>query len=159
NILAGELLDVAGQSTADGANVQTWSANGQDNQDWSLRDQGHGHYALVAHHSGKCLDVAGAATVDGAHVDQLACDGQGTQQGTLAPSSITGEGSPTAVLRQHMIDRFTMWSGHETLVGVENKDSGTPTSDTQRVDAIAGRPSSFWGGDFGFGGAVDQRWT
>lgn len=43
--------------------------------------------------------------------------------------------------------------------GIENKNAGTPTADTNRITAITGRVSSFWGGD-GFGsGAVDKRWT
>jgi len=68
--------------------------------------------------------------------------------------------SATAVLKQHMLDYLASISGTKTLVGVENKNSSTPESDTARVDTITGKPSSFWGGDFGFGtGTVNARGT
>ncbi len=49
-------------------------------------------------------------------------------------------------------------SGQKTLVGIENKNAATPSSDSQVITSITGRSSSLWGGDFGFGsGAVNYR--
>lgn len=150
NILSGKLADVAAASTADGTNVQLWSATNTNNQRFTLNDVGSGRYQVVAQHSGKCLDVAGQYTTDGANVQQWSCNSQTNQRWTFTPTAVSA-GSPTARLKQNMMNFFYGISGRQTLVGVHNKNSATPTSDTQRVDAIAGRPSSFWGGDFGFG--------
>ncbi len=159
NILSGKVMDVASSGTADGTNIQLWSVSNTDNQRFSLTDMGSSHYAIVAKHSGKCVDVAGQYTTDGANVQQWTCNGQTNQQWTFTLSSAS-TGSPTAVLRQNILNYFNGISGKQTLVGVENKSSTTPASDTARVDTIAKRPSSFWGGDFGFGtDAVNNRGT
>ncbi len=82
---SGKLLDVYNASTADGANVVQWAANGQTNQRWQLRDAGGGYYNVVSLNSGKCLDVYGgtSATADGARVVQWACHTGTNQQWRL----------------------------------------------------------------------------
>ncbi|WP_326821578.1 RICIN domain-containing protein [Streptosporangium sp. NBC_01756] len=71
---SGKCLDVAGVSTADGANVQQWTClPNQRNQEWNLVATDSGYYTLRAVHSGKCLDVAGVGTADGANVQQWTC--------------------------------------------------------------------------------------
>ena len=65
--------------------------------------------------------------------------------------------SSTAAKRQRMLDFLRDISGQQTLVGVENKNTGSPTSDTNRINAITGKVGSFWGADFGFAGAVGNR--
>jgi TusA-related sulfurtransferase len=65
-----QVLDVAGASQADGANVQQWISHDGDNQIWILEDAGDGYYFLVSKHSGKVLDVAGASQEAGANVLQ-----------------------------------------------------------------------------------------
>jgi len=78
---SGKLMDVFNASTADGANVVQWAANGQSNQRWQFRDAGGGYFNVVSVNSGKCLDVygGGGATADGTRVVQWAC-GSGTNQ-------------------------------------------------------------------------------
>jgi len=69
-------------------------------------------------------------------------------------------GTPTSVKKQQLLNYLNGISGNHTLVGIENKDAGKPTSDTDRITAITGRVSSFWGNDFGFGSyAVNNRST
>jgi hypothetical protein len=78
---SGKLADVFNASTADGANVVQWAANGQTNQQWRFVDLGGGFFQVVSANSGKCLDVFGGtgATGDGVRVVQWAC-GTGTNQ-------------------------------------------------------------------------------
>jgi hypothetical protein len=79
---SGKLADVFNGSTADGANVVQWAANGQTNQRWQFRDAGAGFFTVVSVNSGKCLDVAGGptATADGVRVVQWTCSGGTNQQ-------------------------------------------------------------------------------
>lgn len=158
NALSGKVLDVFGSSQATGGNVDLWTDFDADNQRFTLVDVGNGRFRLKAKHSGLCVQVAGKSKLNGANVEQGTCKG-----GTTGPQQqwlFTKVSSPTAELRQHMLDYFYSISGKYTLVGVENKDEAHPTSDTARVDAIAGRPSSLWGGDFGFGSyALTYRQT
>lgn len=74
---SGKLADVYNSSTADGGNVVQWTANGQANQRWRVRDVGGGQNEVVNVGSGKCLDVYGgaSATADGARVVQWSCNG------------------------------------------------------------------------------------
>ena len=82
---SGKLADVFNASTADGANIVQWTANGQTNQRWRFADAGGGYFTVVSVHSGKCLDVFGgtSATADGVRVVQWACHGGTNQQWRL----------------------------------------------------------------------------
>jgi len=75
NVHSGQLLEVANISTADGANVQQWPANGHPTQQWSVEDLGNGEYHIRNENSGKFLEVANADTSDGANVQQYAATG------------------------------------------------------------------------------------
>lgn len=77
---SGKNLEVAGGSTADGANVQQWTDNGKPQQQWKTIDVGGGYYKLISGVSGKALDVEGAYTYDGANVQQWADNGQANQK-------------------------------------------------------------------------------
>ncbi len=76
---SGKALDVAGPSTADGADVLQWDYHGATNQQWQVLPQTDGSYELRALHSGKSLDVAWGADTDGADVVQWTPNG-GTNQ-------------------------------------------------------------------------------
>ena len=75
-----KVLDVAGVSKSDGANVQQWTYNGGANQKWRIEALTTGAYQVVAIHSGKCLDLAGGSLADGANVQQWSCNGSVNQQ-------------------------------------------------------------------------------
>ncbi|MFC6018249.1 RICIN domain-containing protein [Plantactinospora solaniradicis] len=79
---SGKLVDVFNGSTADGADVVQWTANGQANQQWRFRDAGGGYHQVVSANSGKCLDVYGGvgATGDGVRVTQWTCGTATNQQ-------------------------------------------------------------------------------
>jgi len=59
--------------------------------------------------------------------------------------------------RQKILNFLSNTSGVATVVGMHNKYSSTPHSYTDENDAIAGRPSALWGGDFLFGDQVQYR--
>ncbi|KKD06969.1 family 43 glycosylhydrolase [Streptomyces sp. WM6386] len=67
---SGKCLDVAGSSTADGANVQQYTCNGGNNQKWRVEDQGDDTSRLVNVATGKVLDTADCSSADGADLRQ-----------------------------------------------------------------------------------------
>lgn len=64
-------LDVAGGSTANGANAQLWSRDGGNNQKWLLRNEGNG-WSLRNIGSGKYLDVSSGSIRNGTNVQSWA---------------------------------------------------------------------------------------
>jgi GH43 family beta-xylosidase len=67
---SGKCLDLAGGSTADGANVQQWTCNAGANQRWRFEDQADDNSRLVSVASGKVLDVANCNSADGTGIRQ-----------------------------------------------------------------------------------------
>jgi hypothetical protein len=76
----GKVLDVAGWSREDGANVQQWSFAGQRNQRWDVIDVGRGEVAIISQNSGRVLDVSGFSTSNGGNVQQYRWSGQNNQR-------------------------------------------------------------------------------
>ena len=73
-------MDLAGASTADGALVIQWPANGGANQSWTLQPVSGNVFTVHNVNSGKCLDVSGSSTVEGVQLDQRTCDGGASQE-------------------------------------------------------------------------------
>jgi hypothetical protein len=59
--------------------------------------------------------------------------------------------------RAQVISYFEQISGNGTLAGIENKSSAAPHAHTDELAGLAKKTPAFWGGDFGFGGAVSTR--
>ena len=97
NRLSGKVLDVAGPSTADAANVHQWDWYGLSNQEWRFEAAGDGAYRLIARHSGKACDVAGASWANGANVQQWTTNGTPAQEWWLQP---VGDGYCKIVSRE-----------------------------------------------------------
>ncbi len=97
NRLSGKVLDVAGPSTADGANVHQWDWYELPNQEWRFEAAGDGAYRLIARHSGKACDVAGASWANGANVQQWSTNGTPAQEWWLQP---VGDGYCKIVSRE-----------------------------------------------------------
>ncbi|MYW63035.1 family 43 glycosylhydrolase [Streptomyces sp. SID8379] len=70
NRASGKCLEVAGSSSADGANVQQYACDGGGNQRWRIQDQGDDTSRLVNVASGKVLDTADCSSADGADLRQ-----------------------------------------------------------------------------------------
>ncbi|WP_440107311.1 RICIN domain-containing protein, partial [Streptosporangium sp. H16] len=52
NRTSGKVLDVYGQSTADGGRITQWSRTNGNNQQWQFVDSGGGYYRVKSRHSG-----------------------------------------------------------------------------------------------------------
>lgn len=76
----GKVLDVAGWSREDGANVQQWSFAGQQNQRWDVIEVGRNEVAILSQNSGRVLDVSGFSTSNGGNVQQYRWSGQNNQR-------------------------------------------------------------------------------
>ena len=65
----GLVLEVAGWSKKDGANVDVWTSHGGANQKWKVSHDSKGYVTLANANSGKDLEVKGWSTRDGANAD------------------------------------------------------------------------------------------
>jgi endo-1,4-beta-xylanase len=83
---SGEVLDVIGASTADGARVAQWTRNNGNNQQWQFVDSGGGFFRLRSRNSGKVLDVGNRSTADSAAVIQFTDQNGTNQQWRIADS-------------------------------------------------------------------------
>ncbi|MFB7513482.1 ThuA domain-containing protein [Streptomyces sp. NPDC056144] len=81
-------MDVRGGSTADGAAVIQYDANGGTNQQWRLTAAGTGAFTLSAVHSGKCLDLPDAKGA--VNVQQWTCSATATDQRWKLVEKTTG---------------------------------------------------------------------
>jgi hypothetical protein len=82
---SGKVLDVAGISTANGAQLQQWDYLGGNNQKWRFEAVGGDYHRIVAQHSGKVLDVVGRSTANGARLQQWDYLGGDNQKWRLEP--------------------------------------------------------------------------
>ena len=77
---SGKAVEVAGNSTASGANVQQWSYNGIDAQQWVLTNTGNSWYQIApSNATGKSIDIVDISTAAGANAnlwDYWGGDGQ-----------------------------------------------------------------------------------
>lgn len=80
NRKSGKTLDVAGFSSADGANVAQYAGTGGTNQRWTLTQLSGGYYSVIGVHSAKGLQVDQAGTADGANVNISTYIGANHQQ-------------------------------------------------------------------------------
>lgn len=74
------VFDIPGASTADGANVQMYAANGTDAQRYDFVYDGSGYYVIRNVASGKVLDVASGQFNNGANVQQYTSNGTDAQK-------------------------------------------------------------------------------
>ena len=87
NAASGRALDVAGAGDWNGADVQTWAANGTCAQSWSVQAVGcvgEGTYEVVCAADGRALDVSGASRADGANVQVWTRNDTGAQKWRLS---------------------------------------------------------------------------
>jgi hypothetical protein len=73
NALNLRYLDVANNSTSDGAQVWAWSYTGGSNQYWTFMPMGDGSYEIVNQASGKCIDDPGSLSDNGRSMQQYTC--------------------------------------------------------------------------------------
>lgn len=66
---SGKALDVYGEATADGSNVDQWTYDGGGNQRWALTHLGGNVYRILGVQIGKALQVATLSTADDTNID------------------------------------------------------------------------------------------
>jgi hypothetical protein len=76
-------LDVTGQSTQDGANIQQWGYADQANQNWDVIDLGASEVAIISRHSGKAITVQGGRDDNGTNIIQRNWNGASQQRWRL----------------------------------------------------------------------------
>lgn len=86
---ANKVLDIAGGSTSDGANLQIYSKNNTNAQKYQITYLGDGYYTLAVVSSGKVLDVAAAGKANGTNVQQYSSNGSSAQKWVIKS---TGDG-------------------------------------------------------------------
>ncbi|MGW8888632.1 glycosyl hydrolase family 95 catalytic domain-containing protein [Streptomyces sp. NPDC055749] len=90
NRASGKALDVADESTGNGAPVIQWPWSGGANQQWRLLPNHDGSFRLSNLHSGKILDNPGASTTHGQPLDQWTDTDAPNQWWTLVPAGAGG---------------------------------------------------------------------
>lgn len=75
-----KVLDVSGNSTANGASIHQWDDFGNANQRWIVTNVGNDAYSIIAEHSSKAMDVSGNSTSDGANIHQWEYFGNNNQK-------------------------------------------------------------------------------
>lgn len=76
NVASGRVIDVAGVSSNDGANIQLWDNFDAANQRWQAVSVGADVFELVSQHSGSCLDADNGSD----NVHQWTCFGSSNQR-------------------------------------------------------------------------------
>ena len=76
----GKVLDITGNSSANGALLEQWDNNGGLNQHFTFNQQPDGAYQIVASNSGKVLDVTGNSLADGTAIEQWVPNGGQNQE-------------------------------------------------------------------------------
>jgi hypothetical protein len=84
NKQSGKVIDVAGASTGNSANIQQWHDLGITAQQWRVIDVGSGYWKFININSGKVIDVEGASTANGGNISQYADTGAPNQQWSIA---------------------------------------------------------------------------
>jgi len=92
---SGKCLDVRGDSTSAGANIQQWSCTGNTNQQWLFIAAGDGSYEVQSVNSGMSLNVDGNSSSNGAPIIQWPYSGTANENWQLYP---TGDGYYTLVV-------------------------------------------------------------
>ena len=85
NRQSGKVLDVAGPSNDDGANIHQWSWVNGESQQWRLEADDIGAYKVFNRASGALPDVAGGSWDNGANVQQWSDVGTPQQRWLLQP--------------------------------------------------------------------------
>ncbi|MFE5791352.1 RICIN domain-containing protein [Streptomyces sp. NPDC056503] len=113
NRASGKVLDVANESTGNGASVIQWPWSGGANQQWRPAPNYDGTFRLSNVHSGKVLDNPGASTTHGQALDQWTDTDSPNQWWDLVAAGASG--------RYHLVNRA---SGLRAAVENGSTDDG-----------------------------------
>jgi lysophospholipase L1-like esterase len=79
SVESGLCFDVTGGSGATGVELEQWTCNGLDPQNWKLVAKGSGYFTLTSEQSNLCAGVPGGSTSPGIQVQQVTCNGTNAQ--------------------------------------------------------------------------------
>lgn len=80
NKSSGKVLDVAENSTADGAKLHQWTNFNSANQQFKIELQADGYYKIIAQHSKKVVDVPNSSTDNSVQLQQWIDNGTNAQR-------------------------------------------------------------------------------
>lgn len=145
---SGKVIEVAGGSTSNGANVQQNAWNNTNKMKWRVESIGGGKYKITNVKSGKALDVAGFGTSNGTNIHQWSYVGGNNQQWELIARS-SGTYQIKSVFNGLSIDvsgvstangaNIHMWSwagGNNQkwkFIKLSNLREGAPESSTEQL--------------------------
>ncbi|MFE1960102.1 RICIN domain-containing protein [Streptomyces sp. NPDC059479] len=81
----GQVANVRGNSSANGADIIQWPLSRAANERWEPESTGGGYYRFRSLSSGKCVNVKGGGSADGTPVIQYTCGTAANEQWRLVP--------------------------------------------------------------------------
>jgi len=85
---SGKALDVYGEATAEGSNVDQWTYDGGKNQQWAFRHLGANVYEIIGVQSSKALEVATTSAADDTNVDIRTYTGAANQKWKISAADV-----------------------------------------------------------------------
>ena len=138
----GMVLDVAGGSKSDRANVQLGGSNGGANQKWRVSHDSKGYVTLSNVNSGKVLDVAGGSAKDGANALQYSSNGGRNQKWVAVRSGSSYR--LVSAMSQSLVLEVAGWStknGANVDVWTSN---GGANQQWKFANAVSKKPMTVW---------------
>jgi len=138
----GMLLDVAGGSKSDRANVQLGGSNGGANQKWRVSHDSKGYVTLSNVNSGKVLDVAGGSARNGANALQYSSNGGRNQKWVAVRSGSSYR--LVSALSQSMVLDVAGWSTKDGANVDVWTSNGGANQQWKFANAVSGKPMTVW---------------
>ena len=138
----GMVLDVAGGSKSDRANVQLGGSNGGANQKWRVSHDSKGYVTLSNANSGKVLDVAGGSARNGANALQYSSNGGRNQKWVAVRSGSSYR--LVSAMSQSLVLEVAGWStknGANVDVWTSN---GGANQKWKFANAVSKKPMTVW---------------
>ena len=98
-----KVLDIAGGSVSNGANVQVWENDNVVQQRYKITYYDEGYYKIEALHTGKVLEVAGGGMTRGTNVQQYEWNGTDSQKWIIEKNA-DGSYSFRSILNGYYLD-------------------------------------------------------
>ena len=131
----GLVLEVAGWSKKDGANVDVWTSHGGANQKWKVSHDSKGYVTLSNANSGKDLEVKGWSTRDGANADVWTSHGAAVDV-ERRPQPEVGRGPGRFVVPPGVRDVRFAGPGSGGLVHEGRRERGAVDVERRRKPAV-----------------------
>ena len=138
----GMLLDVAGGSKSDRANVQLGGSNGGANQKWRVSHDSKGYVTLSNANSGKVLDVAGGSARNGANALQYSSNGGRNQKWVAVRSGSSYR--LVSALSQSLVLDVAGWSTKDGANVDVWTSNGGANQQWKFANAVSGKPMTVW---------------